>query len=204
VLLAGIALVPVPAAAALPDPARLLEFLEQTHALRADFTQVVRDGNGKTIQEGQGTMVIERPQRFRWDYRNPSPQLVISNGKTLWIYDEDLEQVTVKTVDAALANTPAMLLGSDPKVVERDYVTTALGGRDGLEWFELKPRQEGRDFDRIRIGFGAKLPERMELVDNLGQTTTLSFTALEQNPRVDPKAFEFTPPPGIDVIGEAR
>jgi len=127
--------------------------------------------------------------------------VVVSDGKTLWLYDPDLEQVTVKPLDQVLANTPALLLGVDLPALKKEFQVSPLATSDGLEWFELLPRNEESVFRQVLIGFRGEMLERMELFDHLGQSTQLQFSGVEVNPNLDAARFHFTPPPGVDVIG---
>jgi outer membrane lipoprotein carrier protein len=181
---------------------QLDRFLEDTQSLRADFAQTVTDANGKVIQQGQGEMLIARPGRFRWEYRKPYEQLIVSDGKRLWVYDPELEQVTVKSVDEALGNTPALLLaGVHP--LEQDFkIRETAGPGDALAWVELLPKAEDTHFVRILLGFAGQQLEQMALYDSFGQVTRLDFEDAQRNPPLAPESFRFEPPPGVDVVGE--
>jgi outer membrane lipoprotein carrier protein len=179
---------------------RLHAYLETTRSARADFTQKVYDRSGKLVQSSSGHFEFVRPGRFRWVYAKPYPQLIVGDGERVWIYDEDLNQVTVRRMAKALGSTPAALLagGAD---VDRAFALTDAGERDGLEWVQAVPRDPDAGFARIRMGFGPSGIEAMELFDNFGQRTELRFSSFERNVQVDPKQFEFVPPAGADVLG---
>ena len=200
-LLFGFALIGavIPMAQAEGAGDRLKAYLKHAQSLTARFDQVVLDQEGVEIQRASGRLSLQRPFRFRWDYREPYTQLIVSDGETFWIYDEELEQVTVKPLDKAIARTPAMVLSSD-RPVERDYEIKDLGERRGLAWVELIPKVRDTDYDRVRLGFEGEALRVMELVDGLGQMTRLSFSDFESNPRIDPAEFSFVPPRGVDVI----
>ncbi len=149
-----------------------------------------------------GTLAIEKPGRFRWDYQSPSPQLLVSDGRTIWLYDEELEQVTVRRAGDTLTATPASLLSGRDKASER-FEAVAGVPRDGLEWVILTPRLEDTDFREVRLGFRGDALVRMELEDRLGQTTRIAFSDLQQNVALPPGLFTFEPPPGVDVVGSA-
>jgi outer membrane lipoprotein carrier protein len=119
----------------------------------------------------------------------------------VWIYDRDLNQVTVRKLTAALGSTPAALLAGSSEI-EKAFELSEGGSRDGLEWLEAKPREKEAGFERVRMGFGADGVQAMELTDHFGQTTRLRFFELARNPKVDPGEFRFKPPPGADVLGE--
>jgi len=180
---------------------RFERYLRTTHSARADFEQQVFDARQALIQTATGHFAFERPGRFRWVYVTPMRQLIVGDGARVWIYDEDLAQVTVRRLASALGSTPAALISGSTDVMQA-FVFSELGLRDGLEWLEAKPRDAESGFDRIRLGMSAVGVEAMELVDHFGQTTRLRFSNVERNPVLDPGRFRFTPPPGTDVLGE--
>ncbi len=181
--------------------ARLDAALEGLSSFRAEFRQSVTDAGGQLTESADGTVALSRPGRFRWDYRE-HPQLIVSDGTTVWLYDVDLEQVTVKPASEALVGTPALLL-SGKADVRAEFAVTDGGTDDGLAWSLLAPRDAESDFRELRVGIGGGELRRMVLVDRLGQTTRIHFDRIERNPRLDPGSFTFTPPPGVDVIGRA-
>ena len=176
-------------------------YLTQLKTLRADFAQTVTDGKGE-VQKAQGTLIIVRPGRFRWELTpdGGSPQLMVADGKNLWFYDRDLEQVSVKAATAALTATPAGLLSGDGNIRELFTVSSA-GKSDGFDWVLVKPRESDADFREARLGFGPSELKRMVLKDKLGQTVRLDFSRSERNPSVAESEVKFTPPAGADVIG---
>lgn len=193
----------VPSFAVLAGPAtdKLDDFFANIKSMQADFHQVLLDGKGKPVKEAEGTLVMQRPGKFRWDYVTPFKQLIVADGKKIWIYDSELEQVTVKPLDATLGDTPALLLSGD-RPLKGNFMITDLGTIDGQDWVELKPKVSDSSFERVRLGFGKEDIEVLELLDNFGQTTKLNFTKLRRNPDVDAGQFNFIPPKGVDVIGE--
>jgi outer membrane lipoprotein carrier protein len=134
-------------------------------------------------------------------YAKPVDQVIVGDGERVWIYDRDLNQVTVRKLQNALGSTPAALLAGSADV-EKAFQFSEAGTRDGLEWLEARPREREAGFDRVRMGFDASGIRAMELVDHFGQTTQLRFSNLERNPKVDRSEFRFTPPKGTDVLGE--
>jgi outer membrane lipoprotein carrier protein len=182
---------------------RFSRFLSETQSGRSDFEQKIVDRNGKVVQESRGNMAFARPGKFRWTYSKPYSQLIVGDGSRVWIYDEDLKQVTVKKLSQALTATPAALLAGNNEVLKA-FQVTEQGAKDGLEWIEAVPRDKEGGFEKVRIGFGFSGPEVMELMDSFGQTTLLRFIAFHRNPRLDPETFRFTPPPGADVIGDTK
>jgi outer membrane lipoprotein carrier protein len=180
---------------------RFKSFLSGTQTARADFEQRVYGREGKLTQQSQGSFVFSRPGRFRWTYGKPVDQVIVGDGERVWIYDRDLNQVTVRRLSTALGSTPAALLAGSSDV-EKAFHLSDAGMRDGLEWLEAKPKDAEAGFERIRMGFGPDGLDAMELTDNFGQTTRLRFSNLQRNPKVDPGEFRFEPPPGADVLGE--
>jgi outer membrane lipoprotein-sorting protein len=215
---AAFAFAAAPAAAA-PAATVLDRYLDGLMSLRTDFTQTVTDAKG-TVEAGSGSLVVQRPGRFRWDYEpqadaaaSPPPaaadagtadqrgQLLVADGRNLWFYDRELQQVTVKPIDAALSSTPIMLLSGSAASLRASFEVSAAGTRDGLEWVDVKPRDEQADFSDAQLGFhGAELA-RMLVHNALGQTVRLDFSHSQRNGRVDAAAFVFKAPPGVDVIG---
>jgi outer membrane lipoprotein carrier protein len=181
---------------------QLRQFLSQTKTASGEFTQRVTGPaarSGAAPRDSSGRFTFERPGRFRWTYDKPYEQLLVADGERLYLYDKDLNQVTVKKIAAALPASPASILfgASD---FERDFVVRDDGARDGLEWVDATPRAKDSPFERIRIGFRDGLPMAMHLTDSFGQTSLLRFSKVERNPKVDPQVFRFTPPPGADVL----
>ena len=173
----------------------------QTTTARAHFAQIVLDRNMKMLQQATGTMQFSRPGRFRWEYDPPYEQVIVSDGSKVWLYDKDLNQVTVRRLDRALGSSPAALLaGSDD--IEKSYRLSSLGNQDGLDWLEAVPRTQDTAFERVKLGFGKAGLEAMELRDPFGQITVIKFSTIERNAKLPPEAFRFTPPKGADVISE--
>jgi outer membrane lipoprotein carrier protein len=182
---------------------RFSEFLTGTLTARGEFEQKIFDANRKLVQESRGVLAFSRPGRFRWSYVKPYAQLIVGDGSKVWIYDEDLKQVTVKRLDRALGSTPAALLAGNNEAM-RAFSLSDKGTKDGLEWLEALPRDKESNFERIRMGFGVSGLQVMELVDGLGQTTVLRFKSLERNPKLDSGLFRFSPPKGADLIGDVK
>lgn len=170
-------------------------------SLRAEFQQTVTDANGTEVDRAEGTVTLAKPGRFRWAYRIPD-QLIVSDGTTVWLYDADLAQVTIRPAAESLAGSPALLL-SGQSDLRREYDVSDGGESDGLSWSRLTPKDTDGDFRELRVGIARGELKRMLLMDRLGQTTRLDFAKVERNPRVDAEAFRFTPPPGVDVVGRA-
>ena len=184
--------------------ARVESYLGSLRTLSADFVQVVRDREGQITSRATGTLSISRPNRFRWDYRDPYVQTIVADGRRLWLYDSDLAQVTVRPLESGLGSTPAMLLSGAGSV--GDSFTGGPVERDGQwTWCRLTPKERGSDFERVSLGFNARGElAAMELVDKLGQSTALDFANVRRNASLGADVFRFEPPKGADVIGDAR
>lgn len=180
---------------------RLQTYLSGTRTLSAQFTQVVTDRTGRKIQESQGSLYLSRPGKFRWVYFKPYGQTVVGDGSRLWIYDQDLEQVTVRKLDQALGESPAALLAGSNEV-ERLFSFRDAGEADGLSWLEATPRTKEGSFEAVRMGFRGNDIVALEVRDNFGQVTRLRFSGIRRNPTLSADLFRFTPPKGVDVIGD--
>lgn len=182
--------------------AQVEKYLGSLQGLQADFQQTLTDGKGQVTDRSSGTLAIRRPNRFRWDYREPHQQLIVADGTRIWLYDNDLEQVTVRRLDESLSATPAMLLSGEGNLADNFTVTKT--SQDAVaQWVMMEPKRNDTDFKWVRLGFAADTLKFMQLADKLGQITTLEFSKVEKNPPLDPSRFTFTVPPGADVIGDA-
>ena len=165
----------------------------------AEFTQKLFDADQVLQEETSGVLRVQRPNRFNLEYVQPYYQLYVADGKDLYFYDKDLEQVTVKAQEGMLENTPAMLL-SNPGKLDQLYHVKPQGEEAGLFWYELIPKQDGGSFERINLAFKQNELRIMELQDSFKQTTRLMFKNIQRNPDLNPKLFRFSPPKGVDVI----
>ncbi|MGH8298802.1 MAG: LolA family protein [Steroidobacteraceae bacterium] len=209
-----------PAPTSAPTP--LDRYLKNLKSLRVTFLQTIANAQGAEVGRSTGTLTVERPGKFRWDIHPQSipqaapagqsgapaqasspgsGQLMVSDGRNLWYFDRDLEQVTVRPVTAALSATPAMLL-SGTVDVRTHFTESLVGNREGLNWVYVEPRSTDADFKSALFGFDLKgTLQRMILEDKLGQIVTIIFQDVEVNHPVPAKDFTFTPPSGADVIG---
>jgi outer membrane lipoprotein carrier protein len=176
----------------------LREFSRDVKSARASFTQVVTAPDGKKQKTSTGTFELARPDRFRFAYVKPYPQLIVSDGQKVWIHDADLNQVTTRPADQALGATPAALLAGS--ALDKDFELAALPDADGLAWVQAKPRAADSTYRSIRIGFRAKQLAAIEILDSFGQRSRLDFQDLTTNTPLAPERFRFTPPAGADVI----
>lgn len=180
---------------------QLHQFLQGTQTLKADFAQLVVARGGRKPQQSSGVVAIARPGKLRWEIRKPSPQLIVGDGEKIWIYDAELKQVTVRPVGKAIGGSPAALLAGKNDL-EKNFSLAEAGTAEGLNWVEATPKNGDSGFEKVRLGFAAAELKAMELHDSFGQTTLITFSAIERNPALPAGAFKFTPPPGADVIGE--
>jgi outer membrane lipoprotein carrier protein len=161
----------------------------------------VRDKDARVIQNVSGTMMFMRPGKFRWEYQKPYEQIIVGDGEKLWVHDPELNQVTVKTLDQAMGDTPAALLAGS-REIESSFVLKDLPDRGEMHWLEAIPKTPEGAFEKIRIGFHGNDLETMELDDHFYQTTVILFSGTEPNLRLPSSLFHFTPPVGADVISD--
>lgn len=180
---------------------QLRAFLDDTRSYKADFEQSVMGRNGRKPQQSSGTLVIQRPGKLRWEIVKPYPQLVVSDGEKVWIYDPDLQQVTVRAAAQAIGSSPAALLAGS-KQLEKNFKLSEIGDNDGLTWIEAIPKTADSGFEKVRIGMSGKQMKAMILFDNFAQTTHINLLAAEPNPVLPAGLFRFVPPAGVDVIGD--
>ena len=193
------------APSAYASPASDVEkYLNGLASWSADFEQTIDDGHGNVLRSAAGRLYLQRPGKFRWDYSQPSEQLVLADGKQIWFYDKDLAQANVRDMDTSLASTPASLLSGSASVSSQ-FNVTAMPPSVGLQWFQLIPKHSDTDFQLVRIGFN-KSGElaSMFLADKLNQITQLTFSNSKRNDKFAPDLFSFVPPPGVDVIGRGK
>lgn len=180
---------------------RLKQFVQDVSTFEAVFQQIVLDPQGNLIEQASGRFQLERPGRFRWDYAEPYPQQIVADGRHIWFYDVDLEQVTVKSQQEALAETPATLLSGE-RVPEDTYTVRDLPADDGRHWVELLPREADSSFQSIILVFDSEGLRQMIMQDSFDQRTRLVFSEVRQNHAFDADTFTFTPPTGVDVVGD--
>lgn len=178
---------------------RLHEFLTQTQRGQADFEQQTLKGEALSGPVSRGRFQFSRPGKFRWEYHTPYAQTLVADGKFLWIWDPDLQQVTRKSQDQGLGSTPAALLAGN-NALEKDFTLEEGGEQDGLTWVNATPKSEASGFSMVKLGFDARHLARMELRDNFGHHLVIRFTGFEQNPQFAGDPFHFVPPAGADVI----
>ena len=178
-------------------------FLKNMKTLQGQFVQTQFNAERRETQRASGTLELERPGKFRWVYLQPYHQELVADGESLWIYDQDLAQVTQKPMLQATAQAPIMLL-LEKKSLDKDYVLTELGNDQGLDWVGLKPRKDEADVREVKLAFDKKMLSRMQLTDAFGQLTLIEFKDMRMNPALSSQVFRFEPPPGVDVVRAAQ
>lgn len=184
-------------------PQQLVSIVEGLTTATAAFDQVQYDKTGKPIAKSQsrGTFALARPGKIRWQYTHPNKQLIVADGEKVWIYDEDLKQVTVKPQSAALAGSPAaFLLGQGD--LAGTFALVDAGTSEGLVWVGATPKAKDSGIHSMRIGMSGQELRRMEIVDALGNKSVISLVDVRRGAKIDASQFSFVPPKGVDVVGE--
>ncbi len=180
---------------------RLDHFMQNVETLDTEFTQEVRSEKGEITQTSEGRFMLSRPGKFRWEYKKPTSQEIISDGTSLWIYDKELEQVTVKPLADVIGTSPAAIL-MRRRDLSKDYQILEKPTREGLDWVALIPLDNNGDFKQILIGLDTQGIQAMDLYDQFGQITAIRFQQSRFNTPIDGDNFKFTPPAGVDVVGQ--
>ncbi|MBS7660513.1 outer membrane lipoprotein chaperone LolA [Pseudomonas lalucatii] len=180
---------------------RLTQLLSQAQTITARFSQLTLDGSGTQLQETAGQLALKRPGLFRWHTDEPMEQLLVSNGEKVWLYDPDLEQVTIQTLDQRLTHTPALLLSGDVSKISENFEISHKEGGSVVD-FTLKPRAKDSLFDSLRLSFRSGVLNDMQLIDSIGQRTNILFLNVQMNQSLDDGQFSFDIPEGADVIQE--
>ncbi|MBN8280738.1 MAG: outer membrane lipoprotein chaperone LolA [Gammaproteobacteria bacterium] len=193
----------LPGAAFADGEARLRAFLADVQSLDGAFSQRVTDSRQQVVEEATGTVAMERPGRFRWDYTAPFERVIVSDGDRLWLYEADLAQVTIRKLSAGIGDTPAALITGKVSVLDRFRVEKSWTA-EGLELVRLVPRSADADFAGVTLGFAGPVLRRLLLDDRLGQQTRVELRDVRQNPRLPAGTFRFDPPAGADVIDDGE
>ena len=179
----------------------LEKLLAPIRSITANFKQVTYGSRGKVMQTSMGKMAVARPDNFRWYTITPNKQLVVTNGKLLWVYDVDLEQASVRSLKKAQNNTPAMLLSGKIEDIEKYYQIKQTKQQGTQQSFVLTPKQKQGLFKQLQLNFNHQQIISMQFKDNLGQLVNITFSHVKTNPTIKASQFSFKPPPGVDVIG---
>lgn len=200
ILLLGAALLAGNAYAGARD--ELKSFTTGLKGLDGQFSQQVYDAKGKLKESSSGRVALSAPRLFRWEYAKPYPQLIVADGKKVWVYDPDLQQVTVREQGSEEQNSPLSAL-IDPAKLDQQFNVKESGTADGLQWLILTPKSEGEaSFQSARLGFGKGGLSRMEVLDAVGQNTKISFSGWKRNPAFAATTFKYTPAKGVDIVGD--
>lgn len=179
----------------------LMNLLEKVHTLKADFSQTMQSQQGKIIEASKGHVWLSRPGKFRWEVTKPTPQLIVTNGKKLWIYDPDLQQVNIRSLKKEVGEAPALLLSDSRQAVEKKFAVQLMKNKQtSMLWFSLKPKNPDSVFLQIQIGFLSGYLHEMKLIDHMGHVTRIQFSALKTGISLSSSLFTFVPPKGVDVI----
>jgi outer membrane lipoprotein carrier protein len=179
---------------------RLKAALKNMDNLSAEFKQTLLDEDKQVIQQSRGTLALQRPGKFAWIYTEPFEQRIVADGSELWIYDVELDQVTVKPMDEGISNAPIMILMKDSDVTQQ-FTVSEVGQRKFLYWVELEPQAGDLEYTHIYIGMDDEGVRAMELRDQFGQSTQIVFDNLRVGVVHNPATFKFVPPEGVDVYG---
>lgn len=178
---------------------QLRAFVEQVQVASGDFSQYTVGPQGQTKPAQRGKFLFMRPGRFKWDVLKPYEQQIVSNGKEIFQFDPDLNQVTVRKVDQAIGASPAAILFGSGSL-EQSFEVMPLPDKDMLVWLRAKPKQADAGFVHVDLGFRDGIPHRIILLDAFGQTTHVELSALIRNPGLSTSNFDFIPPKGADVV----
>lgn len=182
----------------------LINLLNSIRTMQASFTQTMIDNKGKALQTSSGQMALERPGKFRWQVKKPMPQLIIANQDRLWIYDEDLQQVTIRVFKETAGDAPALFLSHPNADIEKNFVIKTLPEKSGMQWYSLTSKNADSNFANIQLGFANKEIKEMQLQDQLGRTTQIKFHNAQVNTSLSESLFTFKKPANADVIDETR
>jgi outer membrane lipoprotein carrier protein len=188
----------------------LERFVKSVSSGRAEFTQTVtapsRDGQAGRVRVSKGSFAFVRPNRFRFAYGKPFEQTIVADGKTLWMHDLDLNQVTARAQAQVLGSTPAALIASAPdlSVVRAEYDLQGQPDKDGLQWVLATPKSRDGQLRSVRVGFSGDSATptlaALDMLDNFGQRSELRFDKVEVNPELPDSLFQFKPPADADVL----
>ena len=184
-------------------PARqaLNQFSGKVKALGGSFSQTILDANGRTIEQSSGLLKLQAPRQFRWEVQKPEPQLVIADGDNIWVYDIELEQVSVRPQSFDESNSPLAVL-LDLAMLDQEFFVSEAGTESGMQMLQLKSRAKEPEFQSAKLGFDKSGLAHMQLTDNFGQRTVIRFSGWRKNTALKASEFKFSPPDGVDVVGQ--
>jgi len=190
----------VTASAADSARSRMEAFSKNLNSVTADFTQSVSDANERRGDESRGAMALQAPRQFRWETKEPYQQTIVADGQRVWVYEPDLQQVSVRSQSSEEAHSPLTVL-TDLSQLDSQFSASDSGERDGLVWLKIVSKAKDPEFEYAELGFSAQTLDRMLFKDQLGNTTEIRFSGWKRNPSLPADTFKFTPPKGVDVIG---
>lgn len=176
----------------------LWDKLQGIQSMKASFHQTIY-GKSRILSQSQGKMAFERPGHFYWQTNTPTAQLLVADGKRFWLYDIDLEQVTVRSQENAMGASAGLFLGDNKARFERDF-TVSFEHQNASEIFELEAKAKEANIQRMTLIFRNDMLQGMSLYDQLGQKTQIKFDSIETNSTLPAKLFQFSPPNGVDVV----
>jgi outer membrane lipoprotein carrier protein len=179
---------------------RMEAFSRDLKSVTADFSQTVTDAHGEKGDVSHGTLALQAPRQFRWETKQPYEQTIVADGQRIWVYEPDLQQVSVRSQSGEEAHSPLTVL-TDLGQLDAQFTATESGERDGLSWLKLVSKAKEAEFEYAELGFSAKTLDRMVFKDPLGNTTEIRFDDWKRNPSIAADTFKFSPPKGVDVIG---
>lgn len=189
----------------LASEALLEQFFANVKTMEADFDQRVVDETGMTLEFSTGRFYLSRPGKFRWDYNSTDPDLeagqtLVADGRSIYMYDPDLEQVTQRSMDAALSQVPSLILVQEGGALEEHFEITDIGLTDGLSWVALKPGDEDAGYQQLMMAFDGTQLNTIVLLDGLGNETRLRLTGVVANSKLAESTFKFEVPEGADLL----
>ena len=179
---------------------RMQAFSKDLKSVTADFSQSVTDANDHRGDQSRGTMALQAPRQFRWETKKPYQQTIVADGQRVWVYEPDLEQVSVRSQSSEEAHSPLTVL-TDLSQLDTQFTASESGERDGLVWLKLVSKAKEPEFEYAELGFSANTLDRMLFKDQLDNTTEIRFSEWKRNPALAADTFKFIPPKGVDVIG---
>lgn len=182
---------------------RLHSYLANVQGMQGKFRQQVIDSRGRVVEDASGAVAMQRPGRFRWDYQTPFKRVIVADGERVWLYEADLDQVTIRKLASGIGDTPAALLTGKESVLERFKVEKSWTEGE-LALVRLIPQSAEADFAGLTLGFHGPELRQLLLDDRLGQQTRIDLSSIQTNPTLSPDLFRFQPPPGADVIDDSE
>lgn len=179
-------------------------FVNNVSSMSSEFSQVVLDKKGSKLQDVEGVMLFKRPNKFRWDYLKPYQNQIISDGDRLYMYDQDLRQVSINSIAKVGGSTPLLIIAG--KNIEKYFTLKNIESQAGdessqnIKWVEAIPKEEGAGFSKVMLGLTENKLSVMKIVDAFEHITTISFKNAKYNVSLSDNDFLFKLPNGVDVV----